>query len=142
MVETINIDKQFVEKSIADWKKRVLNLYSEIDLWLKGTAYSIKLHGKTEMYEELMFEFDVPPIQIETAGVYKDNKLVLGLRPKGLWAISANGLLDISTKFGAYSIKDTAEQFETPHWNIYIFNSKKWVDFDKYLFFQLLKYKI
>ena len=69
--EDVKIDKSHVEKRVKDWKKRVSDLYATIKGWTKDTDYSIKTGGKVTMYEELMAQFNVQPVEIDTADIYK-----------------------------------------------------------------------
>ncbi|MFA6597060.1 MAG: hypothetical protein WCS69_04995 [Ignavibacteriaceae bacterium] len=139
MQKTIKIDKQHVVKRVDDWKKRVSDLYSTIELWLKSSDYYIKRGSKLKMYEELMSEFSVRATDIETADIYKDNKIVLTLKPKGLWIVGANGRIDLLSTKGNYMLVDFAEQFESPHWQLFNGDKKNGVEFTKQSFFQLLK---
>ena len=138
MQKTIKVDKQHVEKRIIDWKKRVSDLYSTIELWLTGSDYYIKRGSKLKMYEELMSEFNVRATNIETADIYKDNKIVLALKPKGLWMVGANGRIDLLSTKGNYMLVDFAEQFEPPYWKLFNGDKKNGVEFTKRSFFQLL----
>ena len=113
------MDKQQVEKRVRDWKKRVNELYSTIKVWLKDTEYSVKPGPKLKMYEELMYHYDVPAIDIETVDIYRNKNFVLAMKPKGLWIIGVNGGIDILSTKGSYYIADSAEQFEPPKWRLY-----------------------
>lgn len=138
MQKTIKVDKQHVVKRVDDWKKRVSELYSTIELWLKSSDCYIKRGSKLKMYEELMSEFNVRATDIETADIYKDNKIVLTLKPKGLWIVGANGRIDLLSTKGNYMLVDFAEQFESPHWKLFNGDKKNGVEFTKQSFFQLL----
>lgn len=114
------IDREHISNRIADWKKRVENLYKEIEKWLKTEPiFSINIGNPIPMYEELMQSFQIKQTEVETADVLKGKKIVLSFKPKGLWMIGANGRLDILTRNGSYILIDTAEQFESPNWKIY-----------------------
>lgn len=139
MQKTVKVDKQHVEKRIDDWKKRVSDLYSTIEIWLKSSNYYIKRGSKLKMYEELMSEFNVRPTEVDTADIYNlDNKIVLTIKPRGLWVLGANGRIDIISNKGNYTLVDFAEQFEPPHWKLFNSDKKNGVSFTKQLFFQLL----
>jgi len=138
MQKTIKVDKQHVEKRIIDWKKRVSDLYSTIELWLTGSDYYIKRGSKLKMYEELMSEFNVRATNIETADIYKYNKIVLTLKPKGLWIVGANGRIDLLSTKGNYMLVDFAKQFVAPKWKLFNGDKKNGVEFTKRSFFQLL----
>jgi len=72
------------------------------------------------MYEELMQSFKIQPTEVDTADILKGKKIVLSFKPKGLWMIGANGRIDIISRVGNYILIDTADQFETPNWHIFI----------------------
>ncbi len=139
ITEDVKVDKGHVEKRVKDWKKRVSDLYITIKGWTKQTEYSIKTGGKVTMYEELMAQFNVHPVEIDTADIYKDERIVLTIKPKGLWIIGANGRIDILSTSGSYMIVDTAEQFKAPKWKLYNGDKKNGVDFTKQSFLQILK---
>lgn len=138
-IEDVKIDKSQVEKRVKDWKKRISDLYTSIKEWTKDTHYSIKTGGKEIMYEELMAQFNVQPVEIDTADIYEDERIVLTIKPKGLWIIGANGRIDILSTHGSYMIVDTAGQFKTPKWKLYSGDKRNWVEFTKRTFLQLLK---
>lgn len=133
------VDKSHVEKRVKDWKKRISDLYSTIKGWTKQTDYSIRTGGKVTMYEELMAQFNVHPVEIDTADIYKDEKIALTIKPKGLWMIGANGRIDMLSTHGSYMIVDTAEQFKAPKWKLYNGDKRNGVDLTKQNFLQLLK---
>jgi len=85
-----------------------------------------------------MSEFNVRATNIETADIYKDNKIVLALKPKGLWMVGANGRIDLLSTKGNYMLVDFAEQFEPPYWKLFNGDKKNGVEFTKQSFFQLL----
>ena len=138
-VAEIIVDKHLVEKRVADWKKRVADLYSTIKTWLIDSEYSLKLGPKLTMFEELMSRFSVPPTDIDTADVFKNKSFILTLKPQGLWIIGVNGRIDILTMKGNYQLVDYANQFETPKWKLFSGAKKNGVEFSKQTFLQLLK---
>ena len=138
METTLNIDKQYVEKSIEDWKKRIADLYAQIAGWLEGSNYSCKLGQPTDLYEELMYEFGFEHEQLDTLVVLKDNIRVLDISPRGLWVISSNGFLEMFTKNGINFITDYAEQFETPKLQLYISAKRQREEWNKENFFKIL----
>lgn len=133
------VDKSHVERRVKDWKKRISDLYATIKGWIEQSEYSIKTGGKLTMLEELMDQFGVHPVEIDTADVYKDKKIILTLKPKGLWVIGSNGRIDILSADGSYMLVDTADQFKTPRWKLYNGDKRNGIDFTKQSFLQLLK---
>ncbi len=138
MQDTIKVDKSHVEKRVRDWKKRVSDLYSNIKLWLKDSDYSLKHGPKSAMYEELMSQFNVHSTEVDTADIYKDNKIVLTIKPKGLWIIGANGRIDILSAKGNYMLVDYAEQFEAPQWKLFNGDKINGVELTEQIFLQIL----
>ncbi|MBM2816176.1 MAG: hypothetical protein HW421_2938 [Ignavibacteria bacterium] len=138
MQDTLPIDTQHVEERVRDWKKRVSDLYSIIEEWLRNSEYSLKYGPKLIMYEGLMSQFNVHSTEVETADIYKNNKIVLTIQPKGLWVIGANGRVDILSTEGNHLLLDVSEQFETPHWKLFNGNKKNGIDFTKQSFLQIL----
>ena len=139
--ETENkVDKQQVELRVADWKKRVTDLYDEINNWLNNSDYTLRVGSKLMMNEELMSKFGVPKTEIETADIYnKDKKIVLTFKPNGLWIIGANGRIDILSKKGNYLLVDFAQQFEEPLWKLFKDTKKDGLEFNQLEFLKLLK---
>ncbi len=138
MQETINVDKQQVEKRVKDWKKRISDLYSIVKLWLKDSEYSLKLGNKVTMYEEQMSQFNVPSTEVDSAEIYKEGKKVMIIKPKGLWVIGANGRIDILSTDGNNMLIDYSEPFEAPKWKLYNGDKKNGVEFTKEKFLQIL----
>ncbi len=141
ITEGVKIDRSQVERGVRDWIKRISDLYSTIKSWTKHTEYSIKTGGKVLMYEELMGQFNIPPVEIDTADIYKDDRIVLTIKPKGLWIIGVNGRIDILSPHGSYTLVDTSEPFKTPKWKLYNSDKRNGLDFTKQSFLQLLKLK-
>jgi outer membrane protease len=94
--------------------------------------------GKMVLFEELMSQFEVAPEEIDTADIIKNGKIVLTIKPKGLWIIGVNGRIDLLSANGNNMVLDTAEQFKTPKWKLYSWDKKTSVDLTKQTFLQLL----
>lgn len=125
-LQILLIDKDHIVKQIVDWKKRVNNLYKESKNWLKERPdLSVTNGNPTAMYEGLMQSFQIQPTEVDTADILKGKKIVLSFKPKGLWMIGANGRIDIISRVGNYILIDTAEQFETPNWHIFLATAKQ-----------------
>jgi len=137
--EEVKVDKAHVEKRVKDWKKRISDLYAAVKDWTRHTEYSLKTGGKLTIYEELMAQFNVHPAQVDTADIYKEERIILTIKPKGLWIIGANGIIDILSAKGSYIIVDIAEQFKTPKWKLFNGDKRNGVDLTKQSFLNLLK---
>jgi hypothetical protein len=121
------------QRRVNDWKKRVSNLYSTVQVWLKeNPEYRLVVGSPMTMYEDLMVKYGVPPEQIDIADLFKSNKLILTFKPKGLWVMGANGRVDIISLKGGNIIVDNAEQFAPPQWHLYTTRDRrKGIPFDK-----------
>ena len=140
MLEIENkVDKKHIEKRVRDWKKRVSDLYSTINLWLNGSGYILRFGPKSTMYEELMSQFGIEATEIDTADVYKDKTFILTIKPKGLWIIGANGRIDILTIKGSFMLIDEAEQFQPPQWKLFNGDKHNGIALSKNVFLNLLK---
>ena len=118
-IEITLIDKDHILKRIADWKKRVNNLYKETKSWIKANPNLSIIIGKpTPMYELFMESFQIRQTEIETADILKGKRIILSFKPKGLWMIGANGRIDIISQVGNYILIDNSEEFEAPNWQI------------------------
>lgn len=132
------IDKEHIELRVADWKKRIEDLYTTISSWLDGSKYIVRAGSKITMYESLMQQFGVPPTEINTIDILDRKIYVLSVKPKGLWIIGANGRVDLLSIKNQYILVDTAEQFEEPKWIIYYADRKKHTNLDKQNFLKIL----
>jgi hypothetical protein len=125
-LEITIMDKDHIIKRIADWKKRINNLYKETKSWInEHEDLSITIGNPTRMYEGLMQNFHLQPTEVSTADIFKGKKILLSFKPKGLWMIGANGGIDIISKAGNYILIDTADQFKTPNWQIFRATDRK-----------------
>lgn len=137
MEDTI-IDKEHIERRVADWKKRINDLYSTMSNWIENTKYNIRPGSKITMYESLMEQFGIPPTQLDTIDILDRKIYVLSVKPKGLWIIGANGRIDLMSITNQYILVDLAEQFEEPKWIIYYGDKKKRIDFNQQSFLKIL----
>jgi hypothetical protein len=119
MVATSEITKEDLELRIQNWLKRIHDLYSQIRQWLSHEDYKIKMRTDLEINEELMRDFHIPPRKMESLDILKNDKIIISLKPYGLWVIGANGRIDMLTSKGNYVIVDSSEAFEAPSWKMY-----------------------
>ena len=114
------LSKEHVSKRVKDWKLRVSKLYKEVGSWLHDKPeYKVTLGVKVRMYEELMEKYGIAPEEIQTADLYKGDKLIASFMPIGLWVIGANGRIDLLTSQGSYTLVDNADEFKSPEWHMY-----------------------
>lgn len=140
--ESLNIsiiEKRHIEERVEDWKTRITNLFKDIETWTKLKAdYSSKQGTEVNMHEDLMRTFEIPAQKIETLDIFYKNKIVMAIKPKGLWTIAANGRIDVISRKGSYMIVDFAESFESPKWNIYTADKKLRGPFDQKSYLEVL----
>jgi hypothetical protein len=135
-----SLSKQKVLNRIDDWEKRVHDLFLDIEIWIKDIPNVTLVHTKEmEMYEELMWKYKIPSRKLETANILMDGKIIMALRPYGLWIIGANGRIDLLYKNGGFYIIDNSEKYKSPIWKLYSTNNKEEPkDFNKNTFMELL----
>lgn len=68
------------------------------------------------MHEELMERFEIPEREQPNLSVRSPQGTEIWIKPKGLWVIGANGRVDLFSPKGVYTLADTADKFEPPHW--------------------------
>jgi len=127
------INKPYIENRVQDWIQRVNNLYSTVKKTL-GSIKEIEFSEtkKVSMYEELMQEYNVQPVNLPVLEIRNKKKLIDSFKPIGLWVLGANGRIDILTKHGAYILVDTSEKSSESIWKVYTpENRKESVDFDE-----------
>ncbi|MFN5866371.1 MAG: hypothetical protein ACK45R_05180 [Candidatus Kapaibacterium sp.] len=132
------IDKKHVEERLHDWKKRVSELYSCIELWLEDTPYTLKPGTRLMMFEEMMSKYGVPKTYIDTVDIYKGKQPLACLKPRGLWIIGVNGSIDLLTIRSNYVIGDVAEQFCVPKWMLLRGYKGKSTEFTKQALLEIL----
>lgn len=114
------VTKEEIEGRLQDWQQRLLLLYSDIQEWLPcDMGFEIDTSGTTVMNEELMKQKGVPPVNLPTLKITKDNEVLLLFQPKGLWVIGANGRVDVFGEANNWILVDMAERFaEKSDWRV------------------------
>jgi hypothetical protein len=127
------INKEFIEERVEDWRQRLNFIFSLVKNALKNEV-GIQFHDdKTVvMNEELMQKYDVMAIELPILEVKRSNELLASFKPKGLWVIGANGRIDILTAKGSYILVDLAGKEEPSNWQVYTpQNRKKSISFNE-----------
>lgn len=112
---------------LADWQKRVGQLYREIESNLPDDLVATR-EGKTHNYEDPAREAglssdEVPRLDVLRIARRSDESFVAILRPRHLWIIGANGRLDLEVahgtrRLGYYIIIDRSAPLSGPaDWN-------------------------
>jgi hypothetical protein len=132
--------RQHIFNRVNDWLQRVKNIYNVIDGWVEqDNLYQSRKGAKVLMYEPMMEDYDIPQQKIDTLDIFKEGRLLATFKPKGLWVIGINGLIDVISMKGNFVLGDTAEAFQHPQWRIYSQrNSGKGKDFTNEEFLKLL----
>jgi hypothetical protein len=142
--ETLNVsilERIHFQERVEDWKRRIDNLYKEINDWLAGQSnYSCKIAHSSIMFEDIMRTFEIPQQNIKSLDISYNGKIILAFKPKGLWTISGNGRIDIISSKGSFMLVDFAEQFQPPLWHIYTSDKKNKNPFNKTVFFEVLSF--
>ncbi len=111
------MDTKYISQRVSDWERRINNLYQSIHDWINDlTDYSVREGNSIVMNEGLMAEFGVKPINLPTLDLLFQNRIILSLKPKGLWVIGANGRIDVLSMKNGGIIIDKADHFATPEW--------------------------
>jgi hypothetical protein len=119
-----NIDREHVERRVADWADRINALYNEIADWLPA-GWTAKHSGSVQMHEELMRQFDVPARNLPILLLSSTDGRSGRIEPRVLWIIGANGRLDLFVGANHYLIVDAAENFQPPLWRIAPFSDRR-----------------
>ena len=110
---------QRVSDKVNNWIDRLEILKGTMQTWLPN-GMSIVDRPPTQMYEELMRKFNVPPAKMPTFEVVRGTKKVMRVQPKGLWITGANGRVDLITGKGSLILVDNSEfPSDTPDWHYY-----------------------
>lgn len=134
--------KKYLLERIDDWKKRISNLYALVNNWLiDQQGYTMKTNNTVNMYEELMQKYGIEKQLIDVADIFKHDKLILSIKPVGLWIIGANGRVDLITKNDSFIMVDVADWQENPQWTIFKSKDRRNGQiFSKEIFYNLIGY--
>lgn len=113
-----SVTKELVEARVQDWKKRLHDLFQQVQAWAVENGWQVGDSGTVGMHEELMQKFGVPATEQPTLRLDGDHGYAL-FKPKGLWVIGANGRVDLYTSKGTFIIVDLAERGDVPRWTIF-----------------------
>lgn len=103
------MDSRYVNDRVKDWKVRLAHLFDLFERQLNDRSFSVSKNRTVLMNEELMQNFFIKPVELQSMHVLKDGKTNLMLKPKGLWIVGANGRVDLMTPTDSYFLIDTAE---------------------------------
>jgi hypothetical protein len=109
-------------------KKRIEDLFTEMENWLEGTDY--KLKRKTIKVDE---------INLPVAEIYSGNKLIASLKTTGLWGFGVNCQINVETEKETNVIFDTANESSKPEWELIYKSGKSPKKLSKIIFRNLLR---
>lgn len=134
------MDSKYIESRVDDWEKRVHDLIEMVNDWSgENDDIEVKASRKQIMHEGLMEDFGIPMREIESADVLKNGKIIITIKPFGLWIMGANGRLDLLMATGNFVLVDQAKRFQIPEWKLFLKHDKnRSVDFNKEFFYQLI----
>lgn len=128
--QIVMVDADHVLKRLEDWQKRVAKLLRQIASWLPKHL-DLKYGTPFLMNESMLASYKLGPAEITTADIYHGKRLILTIKPKGLWIIGANGRIDLISRKGLNILIDKAEAFKKPDWTIYSQEKTNPRSFDK-----------
>jgi hypothetical protein len=111
-------DRSYVVERIADWVKRIDDVYASVEEWSLGRGVSIDKSRTILMSEELMQKFAVSDRELPILDLNKDGKSLLSFVPVGLWIFGSNGRIDIISRQGTTLLLDMARSSDPPNWSI------------------------
>ncbi len=134
------MDTNYIARRVDNWENRINELIGNITNWVQEDSnLSVKPSRKIKMYEKMMEGFGVSPREINSIDVIRNNKVIMALKPFGLWTLGANGRVDLLTAKRNYILVDKAERFETPQWQLFTETDiKKGIELTQESFLKLL----
>jgi hypothetical protein len=118
------LSQAHVEERLADWDRRIRDLYDQIGTWLPKD-WTVASTRRTGMHEEPMREVGLPPRELPILDVFKGPERVATIEPRVLWIIGANGRLDLRKDASHFLIFDFAKLFEQPRWEVTRFDDRR-----------------
>jgi hypothetical protein len=106
-----------VEARIADWKRRIADLYAMLTDWLPE-GWTAREGRTIPMFEQPMREIGARAHELVTLDLIRDGRSMAMIVPETLWIVGANGRLALWSGRSHYYITDRAEIFESPKWMI------------------------
>ena len=102
-----HMTKRRVEQKVRDWRRRLIELYAEIEGWsrhMRGRA-SVERGVVRQRHEQMMRDFGVAPRDLPTLIVHTDDRRI-EFAPSCLWILGANGRVDVSVGDTPHTLVD------------------------------------
>jgi hypothetical protein len=115
-IDEPEITAEYVNRRVEDWLQRLESLFLKIKSWAATNGWSAEDGEPIPMHEEMMKRFDVSMREQPSLSVRSPGGVEIWIKPKGLWAIGANGRVDIYSRKGVFTLVDVADRFQSPRW--------------------------
>lgn len=114
------MDSNYVKKRVDDWERRIENLILKLKDWSKSIpGLKIKDARRQKMHEGFMKEFNISMREIPSVDILKEGKIIMVVKPFGLWIMGANGRIDLLTANGNNILVDISKEFSEARWLLY-----------------------
>ncbi|MGH7199051.1 MAG: hypothetical protein ACREJB_00495 [Planctomycetaceae bacterium] len=117
-----NMTRQQVQSRVSDWKKRLIQLFREIEEWAKAHPEQPEIiHSTIRQHQEYpLTQFKVPPADLPTLTLRFSNREVRFV-PHALWVLGANGWVDVVEGTHATTLVDKGgKDGEPSNWQIVV----------------------
>ncbi len=117
--------KASIDQCSDGWIEKVDKVYSFIKETLNKEASNdvkeveYKIDTNMTVPEELVERYDAPPKNAPILDLFVEKQLIVTFKPVGPWVVGAQGLIDILTKDGSYSLVDLGEDETIPEWKVF-----------------------
>ncbi len=105
-----------VRAQLADWLRRLDDLYAAIETWATGQGWRIEDGEPAPLEDDRLQRLAIGPIQQPALVLHAPTGQRVSIRPKSLWVIGANGRIDIFAPGRVYVLIDVAEGMTPPRW--------------------------
>jgi hypothetical protein len=100
------IDREYILWRISDWKKRLNQLWSDIEGWAGDFGKAeIQKNEIPQAREDLMHRFDIDPETVPAMAI-RLGRHRASFVPMGLWVIGSNGRVNVNTNKKQYILLD------------------------------------
>lgn len=115
-IDEPDFTSEHVTRRVDDWLERLGTLIGQIRTWAQSIGWAAEDGTPIPMDEEFMRRAGLPAREQPTLSVRSPDGAEVWIKPKGLWVIGANGRVDLYSRKGAFTLVDTADEFQTPRW--------------------------
>lgn len=112
-----DLTRDHVERRVEDWRRRVEQLYRNIESWLPE-GWSARRGPPYSMRANLLEKFHLGRCELPTLQLLRAGQVIVEIYPLVLWILGANGRLSAYKGTEIFHIADYARLFEPPIWRI------------------------